>query len=86
MSKKLYVGGLPYSATNDELRDYFAKIGTVTSASIVTDRMTHRSRGFGFVEMENDDEADQAVAELNGKEFGGRKLIVNEARPFVKRQ
>lgn len=82
MSKKLYVGGLPYSTTSDSLKDAFSQTGQVESATIITDKMTGRSRGFGFVEMVNDDEADKAVEVWNGKEFEGRKLTVNEARPM----
>lgn len=85
MAKKLYVGGLPYSTTNDELRDAFAQSGTVTSATIIMDKMTGRSKGFGFVEMANDAEADAAIEMWNGKEFGGRSLTVNEARPLEPR-
>lgn len=80
MARKLFVGGLPYRTTGDELRDAFAKAGEVVSASIVTDRETGRSRGFGFVEME-DSSADAAIAMWNGKEFGGRMLTVSDARP-----
>lgn len=82
---RLYVGGLPWATTQDELRDTFAKAGEVTSASIVTDKFTGRSRGFGFVEMANDDEARKAIEMLNGKDFGGRTLTVNEARPMSER-
>lgn len=80
MARKLFVGGLPYRTTGDELRDAFAKAGEVVSASIVTDRETGRSRGFGFVEMA-DDAADNAISMWNGKEFGGRMLTVSDARP-----
>ncbi|MCC7500400.1 RNA-binding protein [Candidatus Nomurabacteria bacterium] len=80
MARKLFVGGLPYRTTNDELRDAFAQAGEVVSASIVTDRETGRSRGFGFVEME-DSAADNAISMWNGKEFGGRMLTVSDARP-----
>ncbi len=80
MARKLFVGGLPYRTTGDELRDAFAKAGEVVSASIVTDRETGRSRGFGFVEME-DSAADNAISMWNGKEFGGRMLTVSDARP-----
>ncbi len=80
MARKLFVGGLPYRTTGDELRDAFAKAGTVETASIVTDRETGRSRGFGFVEMADAD-ADSAIAMWNGKEFGGRMLTVSDARP-----
>lgn len=81
MARKLFVGGLPYRTTNDELRDAFAQAGEVATASIVTDRETGRSRGFGFVEMVNDADADAAISLWNGKEFGGRNLTVSEARP-----
>ena len=80
MARKLFVGGLPYRTTGDELRDAFAQAGEVVSASIVTDRETGRSRGFGFVEME-DSAADNAIQMWNGKEFGGRMLTVSDARP-----
>lgn len=80
MARKLFVGGLPYRTTGDELRDAFAQAGEVVSASIVTDRETGRSRGFGFVEMA-DDAADNAISMWNGKEFGGRMLTVSDARP-----
>lgn len=80
MGKKLYVGNLPFSATDDSLKQLFARFGAVVSAKIVTDRDTGRSRGFGFVEMEGDREATEAVSGLNGKEFEGRTLTVSEAR------
>jgi RNA recognition motif-containing protein len=79
MSKNLYVGNLPFQTTADDLREMFAQFGTVTSAQVVSDRETGRSRGFGFVEMA--DGADEAIASLNGAEFSGRTLTVNEARP-----
>lgn len=82
---KLYVGGLPYSTTQDELRDAFAKAGEVTSASIITDKFSGRSRGFGFVEMGSDEDAQKAIEMWNGKEMGGRKLTVNEAKPMEPR-
>jgi len=85
MAKKLYIGGLPYETTEDELREAFAKVGAVASVTILTDRMTGRSRGFGFVEMENDADAEKAIDEWNGKDFGGRKLTVNEAKPMEAR-
>lgn len=85
MATKLYVGGLPYSTTQDELRDAFAKAGVVTSTSIIMDRMTNRSRGFGFVEMGSDEDAQKAIDMWNGQDFGGRKLIVNEAKPLEPR-
>ena len=81
MAQKLYVGGLPYSTTDQELGDAFRQSGNVVSATIVTDRMTGRSRGFGFVEMEGETEATAAIDMWNGKEFGGRTLTVNVARP-----
>ncbi|HVY72732.1 MAG TPA: RNA-binding protein [Candidatus Paceibacterota bacterium] len=80
MARKLFVGGLPYRTTGDELRDAFAQAGEVVSASIVTDRETGRSRGFGFVEMA-DESADAAISMWNGKDFGGRMLTVSDARP-----
>jgi RNA recognition motif-containing protein len=79
MSKKLYVGNLPYSTTNDELVEVFSQYGQVTSAQVMMDRDTGRSRGFAFVEMAEG--ADQAITSLNGAEFQGRTLTVNEARP-----
>lgn len=85
MAKRLYVGGLPYSTTEDALRDAFSQAGTVTSASIVTDKMTGKSRGFGFVEMETDEDAEKAIQMFDGKEFDGRKIVVNEARPLAPR-
>lgn len=85
MAKKLYVGGLSYSTTEDALRDAFAQVGQVESATILTDKMTGRSRGFGFVEMTSDDEATAAIEMWNGKELDGRRLTVNEARPMADR-
>ncbi len=85
MATKLYVGGLPYSTTDDALRDHFAQAGNVTSASVVIDRMTGRSRGFGFVEMATDEEAKNAISMFHGKDFGGRTITVNEARPMAPR-
>ena len=81
MGKKIYVGNLSYQTTSDELRDMFAQHGGVTSAEVLKDRETGRSKGFGFVEMGTDAEAQAAIAALNGKDFGGRALTVNEARP-----
>ena len=83
--KKLYVGNLAFSTTENDLREMFAPYGTVESASLVTDRDTGRSRGFGFVEMTNDSEAASAISGLNGKDSGGRPLTVNEARPRTER-
>jgi RNA recognition motif-containing protein len=81
MGSKVYVGGLPYSTTDQQLNDLFAQHGNVTSARIITDKFTGQSRGFGFVEMATDDEAKNAITALNGTQFGGRTLTVNEARP-----
>ena len=81
MSIKLYVGNLSFNTTSEDLRDYFSQAGTVESASVVEDRDTGRSRGFGFVEMSSREEGEAAIAQFNGKEFGGRSLTVNEARP-----
>jgi len=85
MAKKLYVGGLSYSTTEDALKELFAQAGTVETATIITDRMSGRSKGFGFVEMSSDKEAQKAIETLNGKEFDGRSIIVNEARPMEDR-
>lgn len=85
MAKKLYVGGLPYSTTDAELKEAFSQAGTVVSAVIIMDKMTGRSKGFGFVEMATDEEAQAAIDMWNGKDFGGRKLTVNEARPMEER-
>lgn len=85
MAKKLYVGGLPYSTTQDVLQDRFSQAGTVSSATIITDKMTGRSRGFGFVEFENDADADKAIEMFNGKDFDGRTLTVTEAKPMAPR-
>jgi RNA recognition motif-containing protein len=81
MAAKLYVGGLSYSTTSETLREYFAQCGTVESASVVTDKFSGQSRGFGFVEMATSEEAQRAIAELNGKELDGRKLTVNVSNP-----
>jgi len=84
MSKNLYVGNLPWKATEQELHDLFSQYGQVNSVKIISDRETGRSRGFGFVEME--DGADEAMQTLNGAEFGGRNIRVNEARPRQERR
>jgi cold-inducible RNA-binding protein len=81
LSKKLYVGNLGYSVSKDDLEQMFALHGTVNSAQVITDRDSGSSKGFGFVEMGSDKEAQAAIAELNGKSVDGRNLIVNEARP-----
>ncbi|HEY0010785.1 MAG TPA: RNA-binding protein [Candidatus Paceibacterota bacterium] len=80
-TSKLYVGGIPYRTTEDEMRTAFEEAGTVTSVSIISDRMTGRSRGFGFVEMASEEEAQAAIDRWDGKEFDGRMLSVSMARP-----
>ena len=81
MNKKIYVGGLSYSVSDEELRDLFAAHGTVESANVVTDRYTNESRGFGFVEFSSQGEAESAISALDGKEQFGRQLKVNMSRP-----
>jgi cold-inducible RNA-binding protein len=81
MATKLYVGNISFNTTNQDLNDLFGTIGTVESANIIEDRETGRSRGFGFVEMASKEDADNAIAQLNGKEVDGRELKVNEAKP-----
>jgi len=81
MGKNIYVGNLPYDTTGDDLRQLFESHGTVSSGQVIIDKFSGRSRGFGFVEMPNDQEAEQAIEALNGVPFGGRPLTVNEARP-----
>lgn len=81
MSMKLYVGNLAFQTSSEDLREMFAKAGTVESATVVEDRETGRSRGFGFVEMSTNDEGNAAIAQFNGSELNGRALKVNEARP-----
>ncbi len=83
--KKLFVGGLNFKTTDQTLAEAFSKAGTVLSATIIMDRMTQRSKGFGFVEMENDDEAEAAIQMYNNQELDGRRVVVNEARPLEKR-
>lgn len=85
MAKKLYIGGLSYSTTQDALKEAFAQAGAVESATIIIDRMSGRSRGFGFVEMTTDEDAAKAIEMWNGKELDGRTLTVNEARPMEQR-
>ena len=85
MAKKLYVGGLSYNTTEATLRQTFAAAGTVETATIIMDKMTNRSKGFGFVEMASDEDAQKAIDQLNGKELDGRTLTVNEARPMEPR-
>ena len=81
MAKKLYVGGLSYDTTEKTLKETFSQAGTVESATVITDRMSGRSKGFGFVEMSSDEEAQKAIEMFNGKELDGRNITVNEARP-----
>ena len=81
MAKRIYVGGLPYSATEQDLENLFAPSGTVASVSVITDKYTGQAKGFGFVEMETDEQADAAIQALNGTQMGGRELTVNEAKP-----
>ena len=85
MGNKLYIGGLPYSVTEGRLQELFAAHGTVQSANVISDKFTGQSRGFGFVEMSSSDEAQKAISALNGTQFDGRTLVVNEAKPMVKR-
>ncbi len=81
MASKLYVGSLAFSITDDQLKELFAGVGTVTSAQVIMDRDTNQSKGFGFVEMSSEEEAKEAIKQLNGKEIDGRAIVVNEARP-----
>lgn len=86
MAKKLFVGGLSWGTTDDTLNTFFSQIGKVLSAVVITDRYTGKSKGFGFVEMENDEDAERAKTELNGKELDGRGISVSEARPQQPRE
>lgn len=86
MGKKLYVGNLPFSTTDDSLQQVFAQAGTVESAKVIQDRDTGRSKGFGFVEMGTDEEAASAISKLNGTDFEGRAITVSEARPQAPRE
>lgn len=86
MAKKLYVGGLSYNTTQDALQNEFSKAGAVSSATIIMDKMTGRSKGFGFVEFSSDDDAIKAIEMFNGKMLDGRSLTVNEARPLEPRK
>lgn len=85
MNKKLYVGNLSYDTAEDALKEHFSQAGAVDSVSIVTDKFSGRSRGFGFVEMGSEEEAEKAIEMFDGKELDGRNLVVNEARPKKKR-
>lgn len=86
MNSKLYVGGIPYTSTNEDLKAHFSAAGTVTSAQIIIDKMTNRSKGFGFVEMSSDEEAQKAIAMFHDQDFQGRRLTVNVARPLAPRE
>jgi len=86
MAAKLFVGSLPFATTSDQLREMFAKVGQVVEANVVTDKMTGRSRGFGFVEMASDEDAKKAITTLNGSDLEGRKIFVSEARPQAPRE
>ncbi len=84
--KKLYIGNLPFSATEEQLQEWFSQIGvTPSGVNLIRDRFTGQSRGFAFVEVTNDEDADKAINSLNGQNFGGRNLVVNEARPQAER-
>ena len=85
MGKRLYIGGLSYDTTEDGLKEAFSKAGSVESAAIITDKFSGRSKGFGFVEMATEEEAEKAIEMFNGKELEGRTLTVNEARPMKER-
>lgn len=86
MGNKLYVGNLPYSATSESLENYFSQAGNVSSAKIITDRESGRSKGFGFVEMSSDNEAVEAIEKLNNTQFEGRTIRISEARPMAPRE
>ncbi len=86
MSKKLYVGNLPYSATDQSLTDAFSQYGTVQSAKVIMDRDSGRSKGFGFIEMSTDDEAQDSINRLNGSSMDGRAMNVSEAKPMAPRR
>ncbi len=85
MAKKLFVGGIPYAVRDEELKEFFAQAGSVSSAQVIMDKFSGRSKGFGFVEMSSDEEADKAIATLNGASMGGRSIVVSEARPREER-
>lgn len=85
MAKKLFVGGVPFSCTNEALKAHFEQAGTVESATIIMDRATGRSKGFGFVEMATEEEAEKAISMLNGTDMEGRAINVSEARPMAER-
>jgi cold-inducible RNA-binding protein len=85
MGKKLYVGSLPYSTTDQQLKEHFSAAGNVESATVISDKFSGRSKGFGFVEMSTDEEAQKAIEMFNGADMGGRNIVVNEARPLEPR-
>ena len=85
MSKKLFVGGLSYETTSETLKEAFSQVGTVESSNVITDKISGRSKGFGFVEMSSEEEAQKAIETLNGKEIDGRNVTVNEAKPLAPR-
>jgi RNA recognition motif-containing protein len=85
MAKKLFVGGLSYETTEKTLKEVFSQVGTVESATVITDKISGRSKGFGFVEMSSEEEAKEAIEKLNGKEIDGKSVTVNEARPMEAR-
>ena len=86
MATKLFIGNLEYTVTSDDLREAFSQAGTVADAVVITDKMSGRSRGFGFVEMSSEEEAKAAIEKLNGSDLKGRKINVNEARPQENRE
>jgi len=86
MNTKLFVGGLPWATTDQRLQEVFSEVGTVVSAKVITDKYTHRSKGFGFVEMGSPEEAQAAIDKLNGTDIDGRNIIVSEARPEAPRE
>ena len=85
VATRLFVGSLSWNTTDDQLKDFFSSAGTVSSANVIVDRETNRSKGFGFVEMSDEKEAQEAIASLNGKELDGRTIIVSEAKPREQR-
>lgn len=85
LATKLFVGSLPFATTSDELRALFGAVGAVTDATVVVDKMSGRSRGFGFVEMATEEDAKKAIEKLNGSDVGGRKIFVSEAKPQAPR-
>lgn len=85
MAKRLFVGSLPYSATSGQLEELFSQVGKVTSLNLITDKFSGQSKGFAFVEMSNDEEADKVIEKFNNYEFDGRKIVINVARPMEDR-